>query len=380
MRSLSSGRGRGIGRRGLGVAGLFRVAVLLGEVLDRGHDELAEQDDQRRRQGDRDQEAEQAQGRAPDEDGQEDHDRVQPERVAEDVGDRLQARLGAPVWIRPAIAGAILGGIAVWFPHIIGVGYETTTLALTGALPLWLAIGFAAIKGVAVAVTYAGRMGGGVFSPALMMGALTGLAFGQVATAVFPDMSGASGLYALAGMGAVAAAVLGAPISTTLIVFELTGDYQTAIAVMVSVSLASVTAHRFVWKSFFLSQLMRRGVKLAEGQDVYLPASISVRGAMRLRGAEDCASDGDCAALIAKGVTLTMDRSLADALPMFDAAKVAFIPVVAGVGGGDGGGDGGGEGGGDGREAGALIGAIHHIDALKVLNRALIEADRERGA
>ena len=70
-------------------------------------------------------------------------------------------------------------------------------------------------------------MGGGVFSPSLMVGALTGLAFGLIATGLFPDVSGKATLYALAGMGAVAAAVLGAPISTTLIVFELTGDWQT---------------------------------------------------------------------------------------------------------------------------------------------------------
>ncbi|MEL7215757.1 MAG: chloride channel protein, partial [Pseudomonadota bacterium] len=67
-------------------------------------------------------------------------------------------------------------------------------------------------------------MGGGIFSPSLMLGALTGIAFGLIATAVFPEVSGAETLYALAGMGAVAAAVLGAPISTTLIVFEPKGD------------------------------------------------------------------------------------------------------------------------------------------------------------
>ena len=281
---------------------------------------------------------------------------------AEDVADRLQVRTGIPVWLRPAIAGAMLGALAIGFPHIIGVGYETTSLALTGSLPLMMAISFAAIKGLAVAITYAGRMGGGVFSPALMMGALTGLAFGQIATAIFPEMSGASGLYALAGMGAVAAAVLGAPISTTLIVFELTGDWQTAIAVMVSVSLASVTAHRFVWKSFFLSQLMRAGVGLAEGQEVWLPASISVRRVMRLRGAEDCAPDTACLELAEGGVKLAMDQTLADALPMFDKAKVDFIPVV------------------EAGEDGALIGAVYHVDALKALNRAILEADRERGA
>ncbi len=76
-------------------------------------------------------------------------------------------------------------------------------------------------------------MGGGVFSPALVLGALTGLAFGMIATWVLPNLSGGTTIYALAGMGAVAAAVLGAPISTALILFEMTGDYQTGIAVMV---------------------------------------------------------------------------------------------------------------------------------------------------
>ncbi len=123
----------------------------------------------------------------------------------------------------------------MFFPHIIGVGYETTSRALTGDLGLAEAVIFAAVKVLAVSVTMAGRMGGGVFSPSLMVGALTGLAFGHIATGLFPEVSSAFTLYALAGMGAVAAAVLGAPISTTLIVFELTGDWQTGLAVMISV-------------------------------------------------------------------------------------------------------------------------------------------------
>ena len=65
-------------------------------------------------------------------------------------------------------------------------------------------------------------MGGGVFSPSLMVGALLGLSYGIIATSFVPSMSGSVSLYALAGMAAVAAAVLGAPISTTLIVFERT--------------------------------------------------------------------------------------------------------------------------------------------------------------
>ncbi len=72
------------------------------------------------------------------------------------------------------------------------------------------------------------------------------MAFGLIATAIFPDVSGSQTLYALAGMGAVAAAVLGAPISTTLIVFEMTGDWQTGLAVMVAVSMSTALGSRLV--------------------------------------------------------------------------------------------------------------------------------------
>ena len=108
--------------------------------------------------------------------------------------------------------------------------------ALNGGLFFWTAIIFALVKGIAVVITLAGRMGGGVFSPSLMLGALTGLAFGWIAVSIFPSVDGDETLYAISGMGAVAAAILGAPISTILIVIELTGDWQAGLAVMVAVS------------------------------------------------------------------------------------------------------------------------------------------------
>lgn len=138
---------------------------------------------------------------------------------ADDIGNQIQARTRLPCYIRPMVAGLLLGVIALWFPHIIGVGYETTSLALTGELALHEVTVFAVLKVLAVAITLGGRMGGGIFSLSLMVGALVGLAFGLIATGIFPDVFGSTSLYALAGVGAVAAAVLGAPISTTLIVF-----------------------------------------------------------------------------------------------------------------------------------------------------------------
>ncbi|MEM9011464.1 MAG: chloride channel protein [Pseudomonadota bacterium] len=282
--------------------------------------------------------------------------------IAEDVADRFAEGVRLPVWARPALAGILLGAIAVFFPHIIGVGYETTSRALLGQLSMWDAMIFAFVKVIAVAITLAGRMGGGVFSPSLMLGALAGLAFGWVATAIFPNVSGSEALYAMAGMGAVAAAVLGAPISTTLIVFELTGDWQAGIAVMISVSLATAVSSKLVDKSFFLTQLERRGVRLATGPQDYLLCTIGVRGLMRPRGAEDGASDTKCEALVAQGAFLERDATLEDALPMFEVFPGEYIPVVARDADG---------------ETPELLGALFHVDALRAFNRALAETARE---
>jgi len=283
---------------------------------------------------------------------------------AEETADQLARIARVPDWARPALAGGLLGLIALGFPHIIGVGYETTTLALTGQLAVGTAILFALVKGVAVAITLAGRMGGGVFSPSLMLGALTGTAFGQIAIELLPAVSGAQGLYALAGMGAVAGAVLGAPISTTLIVFELTGDWQAGIAVMIAVALASVVANRMLARSFFLTQLARRGLHLATGPQGYLKRTLRVGHLMRPRGADGGAPDGVCWELHRQGASLAREDTLARALPMFDRLKGAFLPVMAwpkpGVEGEP-----------------EIVGALFHVDALRAYARVLEEELRE---
>jgi chloride channel protein, CIC family len=276
--------------------------------------------------------------------------------LAEDMGNRLQRATGLPRWLRPAVSGALLGAMAIWFPHIIGVGYETTSAALTGQLLLWEAVVFCILKVAAVAITMGGRMGGGVFSPALMVGALTGLAFGIIATAIFPDVSGASTLYALAGMGAVAAAVLGAPISTTLIVFEMTGDWQIGIAVMVAVSLSTALASRLVDRSFFLTQLERRGVHLAAGPQAYLLSMFPVSAVMRRPGEPGMADLATAQQILARGLHVESTATLEAALPLFDRAGLPFLPVIAPD---------------PGPHPPRLIGALFHVDALKTYNAAL---------
>ncbi|WP_424942977.1 chloride channel protein [Aliiroseovarius crassostreae] len=275
---------------------------------------------------------------------------------ADDLGNDLQARMGLPKVLRPALAGLMLGAIAIFYPHIIGVGYETTSLALTGELFLHEAIVFTVVKVFAVSITMAGRMGGGVFSPSLMVGALTGLAFGIVATAIFPDVSGSETLYALAGMGAVAAAVLGAPISTTLIVFELTGDWQTGIAVMGAVSLSTALSSRLVDRSFFLTQLERRKIHLAAGPQAYLLTTVRVAEVMRDIGSDRAPDEAECWDLIEQGVYVDGNATLEAVMPIFENTGASFIPVVTL----------GGE-----ADTPDLWGSVHHVDALKAFNRAL---------
>ncbi len=283
--------------------------------------------------------------------------------AAEDLADTIQSTTRMPIWLRPAVAGALLGGIAVFYPHIIGVGYETTSRALTEGLLFHEAVVFAVVKVAAVAITMAGRMGGGVFSPSLMLGGLTGLAFGILATAVFPAVSGTAGLYAIAGMGAVAAAVLGAPISTALIVFEMTGDWQAGLAVMVTVSMSTALSSRLVDRSFFLTQLERRGVHVAAGPQAYLMATISVGRLMHTDHATDPARMQKLEELAASGWTLEARDTLEKALPMFDRAEETVLPVVALSS--------------DENAPVRVIGAITQVDALKAYNKALAETARE---
>lgn len=287
--------------------------------------------------------------------------------VAKDVMDGLRRRLKAPVWTQPMIAGALLGLIAAAFPQVLGVGYQTASDALAGRLTLQTCVMIAVVKTVAVAVTLGGRFAGGVFSPALMIGALTGAAFGVVALEIFPEgavdaVVGSQNLYALAGMGAVAGAVLGAPISTTLIVFELTRDYGTAIAVMVSTSVATVATQQMVGKSFFHMQLARRKIDLYRQPKTFLLPQLQVRSVMRLRGAEDGATDTASWALIEQGAWVDVDASLAKAFPMFRNGRLPYLPVVSRRVEGQG---------------KTLVGAIFYVDALRAYNRALVENHSE---
>lgn len=195
-----------------------------------------------------------------------------------EVGEKGRDRyLNLPYWLQPALGGLIIGGIALVFPDVMGVGYEATTTAIGAGYGIATLIPLIIAKFAATVICLTLRFGGGVFSPSLVIGALIGGSFGLIAAKVFPDFTSSEGLYAIVGMGAMASAVLGAPISTVLIVFEITGDYSIAIAVMVASAVSSLLVTYVKAGSLFHQQLRTRGIFLEQGKASYLLQSTQIR-------------------------------------------------------------------------------------------------------
>ena len=192
----------------------------------------------------------------------------------------LGEKSGLPGWLRPGIAGLAVGAIALFLPQILGVGYEATDAALKGLYPLWLLLALLIFKLIATMACIGLGFGGGVFSPSLFLGAMLGGVFGLITADIFPGLEIVAGSHSLIGMGAVAAAVLGAPISTILIIFELTGNYPLTVATMVAVGVSTIITQRVQAGSFFLGQLKTRGIDPTGGREDQLLHQVRVHQVM----------------------------------------------------------------------------------------------------
>ncbi|MEM8644546.1 MAG: chloride channel protein, partial [Pseudomonadota bacterium] len=229
-----------------------------------------------------------------------------------------------PLVMRPVVGGLMVGVIAIWFPEILGVGYDTTDAALKDQLAINTMLLLIVLKTLATAITLSSRFGGGVFSPALYLGAMTGGAFGLIVAELFPGLGSSEGLYAILGMGAVAAAVLGAPISTTVMVFELTGGFELSLALLLTVAVANGINQAVLGRSLFQAQLESRGIVLHEGPHRTIMKGLSVSDIMRPLKEDEPTElpEGD------RERALPADESLETALRAFDTLGAESLPVV----------------------------------------------------
>ena len=183
----------------------------------------------------------------------------------------LRHHLPGPLWITPAYAGAIIGCCAIFYPQILGIGYDATNEIIQGNITLADLFAIAALKICATILCLGLGFAGGIFSPSLVIGAAIGGSFGFIATSIFPEFATTLPAYVIVGMGAVAGSVLGAPISTILIIFELTGEYEITIAVMIATVCANLVTLRYIQgKSFFESQLLEQGFHFDQGREMML--------------------------------------------------------------------------------------------------------------
>lgn len=176
---------------------------------------------------------------------------------------------GTPRWCQPALAGIVIGLVATQLPQVLGIGFEGTLLALRGALDSDMLFYLLLAKLGIVCLALSSGFAGGVFGPAIFLGAMLGGLFWAVTSLTGLQLS-EQAVYATIGMAAVGSALLGAPISTVLIVFELTRDYGITLGVMTAAAFASTVMQSGQHGSLFRWQLARRNVNLTRGRDISL--------------------------------------------------------------------------------------------------------------
>ncbi|HEY9700114.1 MAG TPA: chloride channel protein [Trichocoleus sp.] len=147
-----------------------------------------------------------------------------------------------PQPFHPVIGGALLGLVALQLPQILGVGYETIESMLQDVqFPLSLVIALLVAKLVLTAISFGSGFVGGVFAPALFLGASLGSVYSKVLSIALPmlhDYIASPPAYAMVGMAAVLAASVRAPLTAILLLFELTHDYRIVLPLMTAVGLS----------------------------------------------------------------------------------------------------------------------------------------------
>jgi len=178
-----------------------------------------------------------------------------------------------PRWVRPAMGGAATGGlaaVALALFHLNGIAgdpYKTLTLALTGKMTVIAMAAFCVLKLASTVCSYSSGGSGGIFAPALFMGAMLGGAVGYLDVTVFHHPSDSIGAFAVVGMGAVFAGIVRAPMTSVLIIFEMTGGYGLVLPLMIANMSAFALARHWRRVPVYEALLAQDGIYLHHGPD-----------------------------------------------------------------------------------------------------------------
>jgi chloride channel protein, CIC family len=200
-------------------------------------------------------------------------------RLLYDAGDFFE-RLNLPPYLKPAIGGAIVGCVGLFFPQIFSIGYETVMHVLSGEIAWTVLLWLLAAKIFATSITLGSGGSGGIFAPTLFLGAVLGGAFGQLSNALLPATTASSGAYALVGMGAFFSGTARAPITAMLIIFEMTANYRIILPLMFACTISLVISALLSRESIYTLKLARKGVNIYEGRDLNILRRLKVSQVM----------------------------------------------------------------------------------------------------
>lgn len=191
--------------------------------------------------------------------------------------DYFDNKLKLPEYLKPAMGGLGVGIIALMFPQIMGVGYDTINDALYGNMIWYIALALVFIKILATSITLGSGGSGGIFAPSLFMGAMLGYFFGSFVHQYFPEVSATPGAYALVAMGGLVAGTTRAPITAIIIVFELTNDYNIILPLMVTCIISTILSSKLSRESIYTLKLLLRNIGIKEGIETNVMNSIPVK-------------------------------------------------------------------------------------------------------
>jgi CIC family chloride channel protein len=208
------------------------------------------------------------------------------------------------VWLQPVVGGLLVGLIGWFVPQVLGVGYGYVGDALNGNMAFKVMMLLVVLKLVAVTTSYASGNAGGIFGPSLFIGAMLGGSVGTLAHHLFPAYTATPGAYALVGMGSVFAGIVRAPMTSVLMIFEMTQDYAVIVPLMianlVSLFVASRLQHEPIYEALAVQDGIhlptaetrqrdgrRQVIRVMQTASQLLPAEVTVREALeRVRSSE----------------------------------------------------------------------------------------------
>ncbi len=191
--------------------------------------------------------------------------------------DFFENSMPIPDYFQPVIGGLVIGVTALFFPQIMGVGYDSINSALHGGMIWYMAFALIFIKIFATSFTLGSGGSGGIFAPSLFMGAMLGCFFGIFIHDIFPSITATPGAYALVAMGGLVAGTTRAPITAIIIVFELTNDYNIILPLMITCIISTILSSKLSRESIYTLKLLLRKINIKGGTEINVMKSLYVR-------------------------------------------------------------------------------------------------------